>query len=264
MSDLSQLEEELRSRLSMAISLEPLGDGRYAVITPFTFDDGDRFPIVLFDQNDGWRISDEGSSVMHLSYDDYAVEEGNRAKLLENIAQRHHLELVDWEFLRDVTGTPTAEDILGFIHAMAQVADVGDFLARDTVASTFLEDFRAFLRETVAASALRLDYHDPERDPEGNYRVDAAMSRNGDPHLLAFGVHNDSRAKDATIALLTFEHWRVPFESLAVSENQAELSRRSLAQLTDVVGKQFASLTGNEGRIRDYLRDRGVPVTSVG
>jgi hypothetical protein len=261
MRHLDDLEQELRARISLGISLEPLGDGRYAVLTPFTFDDGDRFPVVLAPRNGGWRITDEGSALMHLSYDDYAIEEGNRARLIENIALRHDLELIDWELAREIGDAPTASDVLGFIHAIARISDVGHFLARDVVASTFNEDFRQFLRESVASNALTFDFHDPEHDPDGNYRSDAALHREGAAGpLLTFAVSSDSRAKDATIALLTFEHWEVDFGSMAVAENQAGLSRRPLAQLTDVVDKQFASLHGNEDRIRSYLRDQGVPV----
>lgn len=262
-ADIRALEEELRSRVSMGISLEPLGERRYAILTPFIFDDGDRFPIVLSASSDGWRLTDEGASLMHVSYDDYAIEEGNRARLIENVVRRHDLELIDSELVLQLSTSPTAEEVLGFVHAIAQVADVGDFLARDVVASTFVEDFRAFLRETVRSEAIHFDYHDPERDPEGYYRVDAALSRNGSPPLLTFGVPNDTRAKDATITLLTFEHWGSSFESLVVAEDQAQLGRRSLAQLTDVAGKQFASLSGNEDRIRDYLRERDVPLLTV-
>lgn len=263
MRSLSELEAELRSRVALGISLEPLGAGRYAVLTPFTFDDGDRFPIVLVQRDGGWRISDEGASIMHLSYDDYAIDEGNRVRLIENIAKRHGLEIVDWTVGRSTSEVPDAEDILDFVHALARISDVGDFLARDVVASTFAEDFREFLRETVSPQAVTFDYHDSERDPEGNYRIDAALARNGSPPIFTFAVSSDSRAKDATIALLTFEHWGVPFTSIAVSENQADLGRRPLAQLTDVVEKQFASLRGNEERIRGYLSDRGVPLQAA-
>jgi hypothetical protein len=41
---------------------------------------------------------------------------------------------------------------------------------------------------------------------------------------------------------------------LAVFEDQTDISRRPLAQLSDVVGKMFASL-GARDRIEKYLRE---------
>lgn len=66
--ELEELERSLRQRLALQFHLEPLGDGRVAILSPFTFDDGDRFPIVLERIGDRWRLTDEGGTVMHLSY----------------------------------------------------------------------------------------------------------------------------------------------------------------------------------------------------
>lgn len=257
---LEQLRQRLVGSLPAQFEFEPLGGGRFAVLTPFTFDDGDRFPIVLERHGDGWRISDEGGTALHLSYGDVPFSEGNRALLIENVVARHDLALVDWALTREVSGVPDASDLLGFAHAIAQVADVA-FLARATVASTFAEDLRAFLRSVVAPSALEFDYFDPTRDPDGVFRADVRMrADDGVPPLLGFGVSSNDRAKDATITLLNYEIWGEPIESMVVFESQEEIGRKPLAQLSNVVGKQFATLVGNEPRIAEHLAKAKVPL----
>lgn len=257
-AEIEELERTLQERLSLHFRLEPLGNGRIAVLSPFTFDDGDRFPVVLERVGDRWRLTDEGGTVMHLSYMEVPFDEGNRGRLIENVAQRHGLELEDWVLSKTLHDAPDPDALMSFIHAIAQVADV-DFLAREVVASTFMEDFRGLLRARVRADRLRFGYHDEERDPERTYVADAAIRRNGE-WLFGFGVPNDARAKDATITLMTFEQWYGAVDSFVVFEDQQELTRRTLAQLSNIAGKQFASLLGQEQRIVQYLEHLDIPL----
>jgi hypothetical protein len=262
-SELEALEEQLRNRLSLEFRLEPIGDERLAVLTPFTFDDGDRFPIVLQKVNNTWEVTDDGGVVMHLSYLDIPFDEGNRARLVENITRRHDVTLTeDWTLMKSLGNVPDADALMTFIHAVTQVADL-DFLAREVVESTFQEDFRSFLRQAVEPSRLTLDYFDAKLDPDQIYRADVAIGINGN-RLFGFAVPNDVRAKDATITLLTYERWYGAVDSFVVFEDQTELPRVPLAQLSNVVGKQFAALAGQEDRIREYFHRLKVPLVNEG
>src|SRR5438309_1665811 len=79
--------ENFRSRVGEQVSLEPEGSGRYRVLTPFRFEDGDHFSIVLKrDQAGRWFLSDEGHTIMHLSYwlDEKELESGNRHEIIQS------------------------------------------------------------------------------------------------------------------------------------------------------------------------------------
>ena len=78
------IKEEFKIRVCEQIDLEPEGEGRFLVSTPFSFDDGDHFTIVLRREGEGWILSDEASTLMHLSYwlDDKAIESGNRKEIV--------------------------------------------------------------------------------------------------------------------------------------------------------------------------------------
>ena len=65
----------------------------------------------------------------------------------------------------------------------------------------------------------------------------------------------DDKTRDATITLLQFEKWGVPFRSLAVFENQEDISRKVLARYSDVCEKQFSSLAANRDRIKRFIED---------
>ena len=76
-----------------------------------------------------------------------------------------------------------------------------------------------------------------------------------DRPLFVHGLANDGRTRDATIALLQFEKWEVPFRSLAIFEDQETINRKVLARFSDVCEKQFSSLTANRDRIKRFLTD---------
>jgi len=60
---------DFKEKVSEAVRLYEEEVNRYRVFTPFTFDDGDGFSIVLLKNGNGWVITDEGHTFMHMSYE---------------------------------------------------------------------------------------------------------------------------------------------------------------------------------------------------
>src|SRR5256885_2187753 len=79
----ASVNDDFKDRVCEQIDLKREGEGRFRVITPFRFEDGDHFGIVLKRDGNRWILSDEANTLMHLSYwlDDQDIESGNRKEI---------------------------------------------------------------------------------------------------------------------------------------------------------------------------------------
>jgi hypothetical protein len=246
---------ELKDRVCDQIDLRQEGNDRFIVFTPFRFDDGDHFGIILKKIDDSWILTDEASTLMHLSYDMSEVEigEGNRGQLIESSLAGFSIQNRNGELVLPVPGESFGDALFSFIQGIAKVSDI-TFLSRDRVRSTFLEDFKTFMREKVPEERLQFDWFDEENDHKHKYVVDARVNGMKRP-LFVYALQNEDKVKDANISLLTFERWKVPFQSMAVYEDQELIPRGIVAKFTDVCDKQFSSLDDNKERIGKFLED---------
>ena len=76
------IEADFKKKVSEALRLESEGVGSYRVFTPFIFEDGDNFSIVLKQSAGQWVLTDEGHTYMHLTYDldEKDLQRGTRRK----------------------------------------------------------------------------------------------------------------------------------------------------------------------------------------
>ena len=246
------IKEEFRRRVSEQIDLEPQGENRFLVTTPFRFEDGDHFVIALKREGDGWILTDEASTIMHLSYwlDTDAIESGNRKQIVDNSLSTFAVENRDGELVIPVREERFGDALFDFVQALTKVTDVS-FLSREVVRSTFMEDLRSFLRSKVPEDRIQFDWKD-ERDQSGTYPVDFRINNLKRP-LFVYGVPSEDKMNVATISLLTFERWGLKHQSLGIFEDQQAIQRKPLARFLDVVGKSYSSLYENKERIGGFL-----------
>lgn len=249
------IERDFKTKVCDKIGLSSEGIDRFRVFTPFLFEDGDHLAIVLKRENASWTLSDEGHTYMHLTYDldEKELQRGTRQKIITNALSMFRIEDREGELLLRITDDQFGDALYSFIQALMKVTDVS-YLARERVRSTFMDDFRVLMEESVPEERLAFDWHDPVHDPQSMYTVDCRV--NGMPRpLFIFALPNDDRARDTTIALLQFEKWGISQRSLAIFEDQESVNRKVLARLSDACEKQFSSLGANRERIARYLQD---------
>lgn len=249
------VERDFKEKVSSKIRLQSEGVERFRVFTPFMFDDGDHLAIVL-KQNDGsWVLSDEGHTLMHLTYemDEKQLQTGTRQKVITNALSTFSVSDRDGELIEKIRDNDYGNALFSFIQALMKLTDL-TFLTRERVKSTFKDDFIALMSETVPESRRTFDWFDQKHDPIGNYPVDCKINGMAKP-LYVFALNGDDKTRDATISIHSFEKWGIPFQSLTIFENQENINRKVLARLSDVCGKQFSNLEANKPRIKAHLQE---------
>ena len=247
------IEQDFRAKVSEKIDLVSEGLNRYRVLTPFRFGDGDHLAIVLKRDGDGWILSDEAHTYMHLTYemDERDLHRGTRQTIISNTLSVFEIEDRAGELVLSILGERYGDALYSFVQALLKVSDVS-YLSREHVQSTFMDDFRASFTRWVPEERRVFDWHDTDRDPQGIYEIDCRI--NGMPRpVLVHALPNDDRTRDATISLLQFEKWGIPFRSLAIFEDQEAINRKVLARFSDVCEKQYSNLSTNRDRIERYL-----------
>jgi hypothetical protein len=252
---IATIEHDFKMKVSEKIRLVAEGLDRYRVFTPFLFEDGDHLAIILRREDSTWALSDEGHTYMHLTYDleEKDLQRGRRQKIITNALSVFRVEDHEGEFLLHIASDQFGDALYSFIQALMKVADVS-FLSRESVRSTFMEDFRAMMTDCVPEERRTFDWNDPVHDPQAMYTVDCRVNGMARP-LFVFALPNDDHVRDSTIAILKFENWAIPHRSLAIFEDQESINRKALARLSDVCEKQFSSLGVNRDRITRYLED---------
>ncbi len=254
-TELSEIQDNLRNTVSAEISLLNEGVNRFRVFTPFEFEDGDHFSIILKKNKGSFIFTDEAHTIMHMSYDmDVSVlKKGNRQKILTNTISNFGLEENDGELFIRVNDNNFGAAFYNFVQALVKITDLS-YLSKEQVRSTFYEDFRSLITETVDPQRITLDYTHPEFDKGKKYVVDCCINGMQKPIYL-FAIPNDSKCKDVMISMYQFERWGLRYHSVSIFEDQETINRRVLAKFSDIGEKQFSSLISNKERIRNYITE---------
>jgi hypothetical protein len=245
------VEREFREKVSEQVRLLPQGLDRFVVLQPFAFDDGDHFVVIMRREEDHWTITDEGHTLMHVQYDNIDLTSETRAKLLQRTLSAFAVENAGGELRMRVPDGRFGDALYSYLQALGKISDL-DFLTRESVRSTFLDDARALMEQIIPQERRVFEYHDPCLDPKGVYRVDCRINGRKRPELVFF-IPNDSRCQNATIVCHQFERWKAPFRATGIFEDQAEVNPRAVAQFADIAYKLVPTLASD--RIKGYFRE---------
>src|SRR5438105_8659283 len=93
----SKIARAFKQKVSREVTIDQEGIDRFVVYTPFRFDDGDHYVVILKRLGQDWMLTDEGHTFMHLSYDDVDLTTPTRASLVQDAIAVHGLKNEDGE-----------------------------------------------------------------------------------------------------------------------------------------------------------------------
>lgn len=240
---IDRLETELCKALCAKVTVREREDGNVFVSTPFTFPDGDSFSIYLKQLPlGGFRLSDMGSTMMHLSYeqDIDKLKEGTRAKIFAQILAEMGLEDDDGELFLEISASQLGQGVFQFGQALTRIHDL-TFLNRVQVESTFYEDLYDRISSIVGDQPVVKDYVAPGVPKAEDYKADFAVNAPRKP-LLIFGVPNQTKARLATIVMQHLHHNKFPFRGMVVYADMTAIPRADVSRLTTAANDQIPSL----------------------
>lgn len=255
--DIKAIEKKFSQKVAEEIRLVAKGNERYAVLTPFMFDDGDHLVIALKRRDGAWEISDGGHTYMHLSYEiDHAdMFGGTCGEIIATALKMFHVKDRDGELVVDVIDGDYGEALFTFVQALLRIADVA-YLFRDRTGRAFQVDFSKFMTETVPSERMQFNWRAP-RDEAGIYRVDCRVKGLQRP-LFVYALHNDAHTQEATIALHQFLKWGIEFEPVGVFDDIQSIGGDVLARFKDVCPVhqyKFGKSPEERGRLAEFLRN---------
>ena len=244
METISEIKQALCNTFCADIEVIDHGDGFWHVVTPFSFADGDSYPIYLERQESGTlRLTDKGRTLMHLSYemDVEKLQDGIKGRIFNQVVGEMGLSEDNGEFYQDIDASMLGRGVMQFGQALTRLHDA-NYMNRVHSESTFYEDLRILLTSVVDANRIKPDYLVPELPQAEQYNVDYCITATVRPIFL-FGVPSSQKARLATIVLQHLLTHNVDFYSVVVYSNMADIPRGDVSRLTNAANDQLSALS---------------------
>ena len=228
--------EEIKRSICHSYNLEDLGSGDYLIHTDKYFDDGDELHIVL-KTSDGLSLTDEGHTMMWLSYEDY-IFTPLREALLKNIISQNQVRLEEGRICTFMEAIDEIGESLSCMEqAIIQVADMRH-LSRSNVANTFLDD----IRESYLNSSLRSKCDFKKVIRTGDDTIEPDVYIDGESPILVFGVNNPERAKETIINLIFARNSGQSYRTIVVIDDNADISKKDHKRLINTADRPIEGL----------------------
>jgi hypothetical protein len=259
MFDENTIVQQFKMKVCEEITLTQKGVGRFVVNTPFMFEDGDHFVIILKYDSDlkSWYLTDEGHTFMHLSYfmDERDLDRGTRKDIIDNCKKMFSIGERNGELFINIEKEEFGDALYNFVQCLMKINDV-TYLERERIKTTFFEDFRkafTIVSKTMKAK-VQFDYY-VGQDKKRHNRIDGCILTEKKP-VYVFAINNSDRCRDAIITILMLEKWNLKFHSVGVFEDFDNIQKNVLGRFTDVCEKQITDLSQIE-RVEKFIKGLG-------
>ncbi len=248
--DPEQLISAIKQSICAEVEIEQIGLHSYLIHTGFTYHDGDELRIVLKATDGRLVLTDEGHTLMWLSYEDYNMTETRNA-IWRKIISSNGISLDEGRMYVECNTKDVGPALNSLIQAMLQTADLL-FLDRDRVASTFVEDMMEIFR--ASSFQDKCEFNKTIEDKKGGtHTVDVYV--HGRRPLYVFGIPSQDKAKDALITMMELELGGMTgYRAMVVIDDSAEISKKIKRKVVNRADKALLGLEDTPDDLERYVR----------
>lgn len=253
--DVGDMLDSIKKAICSSVEIEERGIDRYVIHTDFTYPDGDELRIILKKQDSDWILTDEGHTMMWLSYEDFNIKTDTRRDLLSRSLTYNHAKLEDGRIIIRFKQNDVAGAVQSMIQALLQTADLL-YMDQENVRSTFIEDLQAKLREHMVGSNVETNKVIKNKRGEECLIDIYVSSSNWKEPLLVFAVASKDKCKDAAINMMSLaSEDKMEFTSLVVIDPNAEIPETDRDRVISRADKAYIGLKDmDEGLPRFMLK----------
>lgn len=221
----------------------------FAVSLPMVGRDGDHLTAYARPVTAGWRVSDMGSTLMRLSYENDLGKllTGARERLFNAVLQESGITEDDGELFLEVPGDALTRGLFALGQGVTRVEDLG-LWTRSRVESSFYDDLRQIIQLQVGPNGVIEGYNVPGLPSAENYPIDYFVKTSGKP-LYVFGVLNRDKARLTTIILQYLVQQAQNFDSMVVYADVDDIPKPDAKRLMNAANDSVASIND-----RDVIR----------
>ena len=228
---------------------EDIGNGEYLVHTNMYFDDGDELHIVMMESDGGYTLTDEGHTMMWLSYEELRFT-GNRKKLLDGILGQNDVTMVNGEILTSVDSPEEVGPALfNMIQAIMQTSSLR-YLSRNNVVNTFLEDVRLMFRNSEIGNKCLFKKEVEMCD--GNL-IEPDVYIDLPTPTLVFGAHNTERSKEVFINMLLIRESKLDCRTMVIIDEGANIPQKDRDRLINMADRPVIGINNVMNAIKGFI-----------
>lgn len=205
------------------IDVEPYTQDRYLVHTGFTYPDGDELHIVLTKKGNDWIFTDDGHTMMWLSYEEFNLTYSRR-NLLNRTLNSNGVSLNEGRLTikcpSDMDGIGVA--LRSMIMTELQIADLL-YLDKKVVKSTFVEDLKSAFVESDIFDICHFDAKVIGTD-DIEYNADVLID--AVKPILVFGIRSPVQCARATVSMLSLNRNQEKYLFMIVFDKDCQIPRR--------------------------------------
>ena len=213
--------DNLKKTICSGLEIETRTTNRFMIHTGYTYPDGDELHILLVKDDEKWKLTDEGHTMMWLSYENLNMTD-SRKDALDRTLKGNGVSLSDGELSIDIDAdSPDSAGLAlkSLIQTEIQAADLL-YLNKEVIKDTFMDDLKnTFINSDISD---RCSYNHKIVKDNMEYYADVFIE-NKTP-ILIFGIHSPIQCARATVAMLSLNSTGMNYIFMTVFDNNSQIS----------------------------------------